>query len=153
MKVSSDYRDLLSALSAAKTRFLVVGAYAVMHHTTPRYTKDLDLWVEPTEANAKRTFRALGEFGAPRARITAADLAQPGIVYQIGIEPVRVDILTSVPGLTFRGAYRRAVRLLYADIEVKALCLEDVLKAKRTAGRPQDLLDVERLEQAKRQQP
>jgi hypothetical protein len=148
MKVSSDYRDLLSALSAKKARVLVVGAYAVMHHTTPRYTKDLDLWVEPTRANAQRVLRALATFGAPLARVTVADLSQPGLVYQLGVEPVRVDILTSVPGLTFRAAFRRAVSLRYADVEVKVLCLEDTLTAKRAAGRAQDLLDLKRLEQA-----
>jgi hypothetical protein len=146
MSVSSDFRDLLFELTAEGTRFLIVGAYAVIHHTEPRYTKDLDVWIDRTRANARRVHQALERFGAPLDNLTVEDLTQPEIVFQIGIEPVRVDILTSIEGLTFTSAYRRAVAGKYADVPVKILSLEDVLRAKRAAGRPQDLLDAEKLE-------
>jgi len=148
MSVSSDFRDLLFELSAVGARFLIVGAYAVMHHTEPRYTKDLDVWVERTKTNARRVHRALDRFGAPLADLSVDDLTQPDIVFQIGVEPVRIDILTSIHGLTFPSAYKRAVAGQYADIPVRILSLADVLRAKRAAGRPQDLLDAEKLERA-----
>jgi len=148
MSVSSDFRDLLFELTAAGARFLIVGAYAVIHHTEPRYTKDLDVWVEPTRANARRVHQALERFGAPLADLSVDDLTQPEIVFQIGVEPIRIDILTSIKGLTFTSAYRRAVAGKYADVTVKILSLSDVLRAKRAAGRPQDLLDAEKLERA-----
>jgi hypothetical protein len=93
MRVSSDFRELLSALNAARARYIVVGAYAVMHHTEPRYTKDLDVWVEPTPANARRVLEALRAFGAPTESLAVEDLCDPGVIYQIGVEPVRVDVL------------------------------------------------------------
>lgn len=148
MSVSSDFRDLLRALSAARARFLIVGGYAVIHHTEPRFTKDLDVWIEPTAANAKRVIRALQAFGAPTNNLTARDFEEANIIYQIGVAPVRVDILTSVPGLEFGPAFRRSVMTTYDDVPVRILSLQDILAAKRTAGRPQDVLDAERLERA-----
>src|SRR5262249_2582435 len=100
--ISSDFRDLLYEFTVARVRFVVVGAYAVIQHTEPRYTKDLDLWIEPTAENARRVYRALGRFGAPLARLSTAELAQPQMVFQIGVAPVRVDLLTSVAGLRSR---------------------------------------------------
>src|SRR5262245_31834440 len=113
MHLSSDFSDLISALSGAEARFLIVGAYAVMYHTEPRYTKDLDIWIEPTKANARRVMAALRLFGAPMQRISREDLSTPGIVYQIGVEPVRVDLLTSISGLEFGHAYENAVTTRY----------------------------------------
>jgi argininosuccinate lyase len=109
MEINSDFRELLRTFVDGGVRFLIVGAYAVMHHTAPRYTKDLDLWVEPTTANATRVLRALTAFGAPVGALTVDDLAPPDVVCQIGVAPVRVDILTGVSGLSFRAAYGHAV--------------------------------------------
>lgn len=151
MKANSDYSDLISALSAAGAKFLIVGAYAVIHHTEPRYTKDLDIWVEPTRANARRVITALRNFGAPTSRLTEKDLHTPDIIYQIGVEPIRIDLLTSVAGLEFSEAYRRAVPGTFGGVTAMFLSLDDVLAAKRAAGRPQDLLDASRLEEARRE--
>jgi hypothetical protein len=87
MATNPDFRDLLSELSSEGAEFLVVGAHAVMFYTVPRYTKDLDLWVRPTLENAERVHRALVRFGAPMSDLTAADLARPGTIFQIGIAP------------------------------------------------------------------
>jgi hypothetical protein len=146
VKTSSDYRDLLFEFNAAKVRFLIVGAYAVMFHTEPRYTKDLDVWVEPTRKNARSVRTALENFGAPLDNLSVDDLIQPDLVFQIGIEPIRIDILTHVEGLTFRQAYERAARTMYADVPVRLLSAEDALRAKLAVGRPQDLLDADKLQ-------
>jgi predicted nucleotidyltransferase len=100
MKINSDFRDLLRDLNAAGVRYLIVGGYAVMVHTEPRYTKDLDLWTEP-ESNARFLLAALAEFGAPTKDMQAADFTEPEVFFHIGVGPVRIDIMTSVPGLDF----------------------------------------------------
>lgn len=149
MSTSSDFRDLLFELSAAKAKFIVVGAYAVMHYTEPRYTKDLDIWIEPTVRNAQRVRLALGKFGAPLRRITVDDLCAPDMVVQIGVEPVRVDILTNIRGVQFSAAYREAEMAQYADVRVRILSFEHVRAAKKAAARPHDLQDVEALDRAR----
>src|SRR5580692_5697363 len=99
VKINSDFRDLLRNLNGAGVQYLVVGGYAVMVHTEPRYTKDLDLWIKPELKNAQALLAALLEFGAPIADVTPEDFTEPEIFFQIGVDPVRVDILTSVLGL------------------------------------------------------
>jgi hypothetical protein len=148
MAVNPDFRDLFSALNAAEARFLVVGAYAVIHHTDPRYTKDLDVWVEPEPGNAARVFEALATFGAPLAELTLADLCNPEMVFQIGIEPNRIDILMGLEGVSFFAAWEGSASSTYGGEPIRILGIQDLLVAKRAAGRPQDLLDVERLELA-----
>jgi hypothetical protein len=107
MKISSDYKDLLKNLNAAGVRYLIVGGYAVMIYTEPSFTKDLDLWVDPSEHNAQALFRALAQFGAPLHGIRPADFTEPEVFYQMGVDPVRIDILTSLPGLGFASAWER----------------------------------------------
>ena len=150
MAVNPDFRDLFSALNGAEARYLIVGAYAVIHHTEPRYTKDVDLWVEPTAENAARVLTALAAFGAPILGLTASDLTDPEVVYQIGIEPNRIDLLTRVEGLDFDAAWPRAAETSYGGVPIRVLGLDDLITAKRATARPQDLLDAERLEVARR---
>jgi hypothetical protein len=150
MAVNPDFRDLFHAFAAAEARSIVVGAYAVIHHTEPRYTKDIDIWVEPTPDNAARVLSALRTFGAPILELRERDLCDPELVYQIGIEPNRVDLLTSIEGLRFDRAWAGAVQATYGGVPIRVLGLDDLLTAKRAAGRPQDLLDVTRLEAARR---
>src|SRR5438270_1867561 len=99
--MSPDFLDLLRALSGAKARFLVVGAYAVGVHGRPRATKDLDVWIEASAANAERVLRALQRFGAPLGDLTEADLATPGTGFQMGMPPRRIDVLTKISGVEF----------------------------------------------------
>jgi hypothetical protein len=96
--MNPEFSELLSALCAAEVRFLVVGAYALALHGHPRSTGDLDIWVEPTPKNAARVMQALRRFGAPLGQVQEADFARPGIVYQIGLRPLRVDLLTELTG-------------------------------------------------------
>src|ERR1700683_1071298 len=107
MKISSDYKDLLSIFNAAGVRYLIVGGYAVMVHAEPRYTKDLDIWVDQSGPNAQAVFNALARFGAPLKGLLPANFTEPRVFYQIGMEPVRVDIMTSVSGLDFGSAWER----------------------------------------------
>lgn len=149
MAVNPDFSDLLRVLRDAEARFIVVGAYAVIHYTEPRYTKDLDLWVEPTTENAKRVFSALAVFGAPVDELTLEDLENPQLVYQIGIEPNRIDLLMAVGGLDFERAFRRAEMTTYGGVPIRVLALPDLMAAKRAAGRAQDAIDLELLEKAR----
>ena len=150
MATNPDFDDLLSAFCAAEVRFLVVGAHAVIHYTVPRYTKDLDLWIDPTPENAKRAYSALVRFGAPLEGIAAEDLSTPGVVLQIGVEPNRVDLMTEITGLVFAEAWQRRVLATYGGSSIGLLSLEDLVTSKRAAGRPQDRLDLDWLERVER---
>jgi hypothetical protein len=145
MSTNSDFSDLFCAFVTHSVRYLVVGAYAVAFHGYPRYTKELDVWVDLDSENALRVFRALAEFGAPLEGITAPDFMKKGLVYQIGIEPNRIDILMGLGGLDFEACYSRASVSSYAGVPIRILCLEDLVEAKRRSGRPQDILDIDRL--------
>ena len=144
--LNQDFRDLLLALSAASVRFVVVGAYAMAVHGQPRATGDLDIWTEPTPENAQRVYRALKEFGAPLHQVTEADFASPGIVFQIGLPPRRIDILTAIDGVEFRTAWSARVAAKYADVHFDVIGKADLIVNKRATGRPRDLLDADTLE-------
>jgi hypothetical protein len=143
MPIQPDYSDLLRALSSSGVEYLVIGGHAVAFHTEPRATKDFDVWVKPTLENARRVHAALKRFGAPLRVVTVEDFARPGIVYQVGIEPVRIDVLTSAAGLDFDAAYASRVAASYGGVPIFLLSLEDLLTNKLATGRPQDLIDAE----------
>jgi len=145
MDVNPDFRDLLRLFNDAGSRYLVVGAHAVAYHAEPRYTKDLDLWVEPSPANAHRVFEALTRFGAPLNGVNSDLFADPDMVYQIGIEPNRIDVVMGMEALTFATAWRRRVRSSYGGVPVSILSKTDLIRNKCAVARAQDLLDVGRL--------
>ena len=145
MEINSDYKNLLKSLNAADARYLVIGGYAVMAYTEPRYTKDLDIWVDPEAANAIAVFGALAEFGAPLRGITASDFAQPEIFYQVGVAPVRVDILTSIADIDFAAAWERRITANFDGESCPVIGREDLIAAKRAAGRSTDEIDVANL--------
>ncbi|MEP7309959.1 MAG: hypothetical protein ABJA98_31000 [Acidobacteriota bacterium] len=144
--MNPDFLDLLRAFAAADVRFLIVGAYALALHGRPRATGDLDVWVEATPENAKRVLRALDEFGAPLADISDADFATPGVVYQIGVPPGRIDILTDLTGITFSEAWLDRVQRPFGDVEVDFIGRASFLRNKRATGRLKDLGDIEGME-------
>jgi hypothetical protein len=148
MPVNPDFRDLFSILNEEKVEYLVAGAHAVIYHTEPRYTKDLDIWVNPTPENAQRVYKALARFGAPLRDISAADFCDPDLVYQIGVAPNRIDILMGVSGVGFSSAWADRVASTYGGIPILIMGKSSLLAAKKAAGRPQDLLDVEKLQQS-----
>lgn len=143
--INPDFSDLLRAFNAAEVRYLVVGAYAVTFHAQPRFTKDLDLWVEASSENAVRVHAALASFGAPIGDLTLEDLANAEMVYQIGVAPNRIDILMGVSGLKFREAWPRRVGSNYGDCPIQMISKTDLIRNKRAAGRPQDLIDLRAL--------
>jgi hypothetical protein len=145
-RVNPDFVDLLRAFVAADVRFLIVGAYALALHGRPRATGDLDVWIEATPDNATRVMQALHGFGAPLSDVTLADFSTPGAVFQIGVPPGRIDILTELTGLTFDEAWRDRQRRPFGDVEVDFIGLAAFLKNKRATGRPKDLGDIEGLE-------
>jgi len=140
--VNQDFLDLLHAFSAADVRFMIVGSYALAMHGHPRATGDLDLWVEPTPDNATRIVAALERFGAPLSGISPEDFAKPGTVFQIGLPPRRIGILTDLTGITFGTAWPDRVRRPFGDVDVDFIGREAFLKNKRATGRPQDLADA-----------
>jgi hypothetical protein len=141
-------RDMLDALSVQDVEFLVVGAFALAAHGIPRATGDIDIWVRPESENARRVVLALTRFGAPLAAhgVTARDFETPGLVYQLGLPPHRIDLLTSVDGLTFEEAWPRRSSGSLLGLDVPILSREDLLTNKRASGRAKDLLDVALLE-------
>ena len=144
--MNRDFVEMLSALSEAGAEFLVVGAHALAAHGYPRATGDLDLWVRADAANASRVLAALRRFGSPLFDLSADDLSREGNVFQIGVPPVRIDILTSVSGVTFEEAWPRRTTVTLEGIAVGVIGREDLVRNKRATGRPQDLLDANRLE-------
>jgi hypothetical protein len=143
--MNQDFVDLLRAFIAHDVRFLIVGAYALGVHGRPRATGDLDVWVEPTPENADRVIQALSAFGAPLSEITAADFSRPGIVFQMGLPPRRIDVLTELTGLTFAEAWPGRTRAPFGPIEVDVLGREAFIRNKRATGRAKDLGDLEGL--------
>jgi hypothetical protein len=148
--LNEDYRDMLSEFDAAGVEYLIVGAFAVAAHGLPRATGDMDLWVRPTPENSVRVMEALRLFGAPLNRVTERDFATPGVVFQIGVAPRRIDILTCIAGVTFDDAWASRLRVEVEDVPVNVLSKEHLLVNKRIAGRPKDRADVRALERRSR---
>jgi hypothetical protein len=142
--VNRDFRDLLAEFNAHGVEYLVVGAHALAAHGHVRATKDLD--VRPAGDNAGRVLAALRAFGAPLHDLTEADLGAPGLVFQIGVAPLRIDIMTSIDGVSFAEAWPERLLTRFADQPVAVLSREHLIKNKRATGRTQDAADVERLE-------
>lgn len=150
--MNSDFKELLSILNACQVSYLVVGGYAYIHYAEPRYTKDIDLWIQPSKENAIRLRQALVEFGGWVEGMTLEHFTTERTMFQIGLPPCRVDFLTSIPGLEFGRAY---VARKVVDIEglaVPLISLHDLITAKRTSGREQDLRDVAGLERVVREE-
>ena len=144
--MNRDFIEMLSALSAAGVQFLVVGAHALAVHGVPRATGDLGLWVRPTPDNAAGVWRALERFGAPLTELTPEDLAAEEVVFQIGLPPRRIDILTSITGVDFGDAWRDRTTVELEGLVVPVIGREHLIRNKRALGRTRDLADIEDLE-------
>ena len=143
--MNSDLIELLQLLKDHKVRYLVIGGQAVILHAEPRFTKDTDLWVDPTPKNASRLFAALQDFGAPTDSITEEDLATPGTVFIFGLPPNRVDILTRVKGAQFDKCFDNRLGIKVKGVPVNFIALDDLIRVKKATARPQDLIDLENL--------
>jgi hypothetical protein len=151
--LNKDYKDILALLSAKGARFLIVGAYAVGVHGLPRATGDFDIWVEASADNAPKVYQALCEFGAPQEQFAPDDFVKPGAVYQIGVVPRRIDILTEISGVAFADAWPQRLELTLEGLVVPVIGLEDLIKNKEATGRDQDQLDAKRLQQQVKSTP
>ena len=144
--LSPDFKEFLQSLNANGVRYLVVGGYAVAVHGHPRYTKDLDLWIEPTLANGMRMVQALSDFGFASLGLTADAFTQREQVIQLGYPPNRIDLLTDLVGVTFRRCYQHRVVATFDHVAIPVIDVESLKSNKRAAGRPQDLADAANLE-------
>ncbi len=143
--MNRNFVEMLSALFDAGADYLIVGAYALAAHDRPRATGDLDIWVRASRENAERVRRAIEIFGMPVENISVDDLATPGLVLQFGYPPQRIDVMTSVSGVTFDEAWPRRI---VVDVEGKqhpVIGKEELIRNKQALGRAKDLVDVEEL--------
>ncbi len=145
--MNPDFRDMLAALSAEGAEYLLVGAHALAVHGHPRATRDLDLWVGTTGENPVRVWRALERFGAPVDQITIADLGRSDLVFQIGVAPQRIDILTSIDGVDFPAAFDARLEADLDGVRIPVISRSHLIQNKRASGRTQDLADLEALGQ------
>ena len=144
--MNKDFLDILHALFAADAEFLIVGAFAVSVYSEPRATGDLDIWINATPENAKKVYSALATFGAPLDDLTEKDLSSPDVVFQLGLPPNRIDILTFLTGLNFESAWKNHSMFEFMGKQVPLIGKDDLVKNKKALGRPKDLLDVELIE-------
>ena len=144
--MNPDFAEMLAALSEAEAEFMVIGAHAVAVYARPRATGDLDLWIRPTRDNAERVWKALVAFGAPLDELTVEDLTSDGVVFQIGLAPNRIDILTSIAGVAFAEAWPRRSTVELWGQPVPVVGRDDLVRNKRALGRPRDIADVAELE-------
>lgn len=147
--LNADYRDMVECLQQEGVEFMLVGGYAVAMHGWPRTTMDIDFWILANPENAAALMRALGRFGAPLMGLTAEDFHKPGMVFQIGNEPQRIDILSAVDGLKYQEAIEHAIEMNIDDLKLKVISLDDLIINKRASGRPKDLVDAITLEKMK----
>lgn len=146
MELSQDFKEFFQSLNAHKVRYLVVGGFAVALHGHPRYTKDIDVWIDCTAANSKRMVRAMADFGFALLGLKAADFQEFGQVIQLGIAPNRIDILMSLKGVNFRRCYQERVTAEFDGVKVNFIDVVSLKVNKRSTGRAQDLADAENLD-------
>jgi len=144
--MNSDFKDLLRALNAHGVEYLIVGGYAVIHYTEPRFTKDLDIWIRPSEENAARLMTAFRAFGMPLIDIDESDFAVEGTQYVMGVAPVMLDFLTTIQPLTFAKCWEARTKDEVDGVPVTYLGKEDLILAKRFANRDQDRTDLSKLD-------
>ena len=145
MEIQPDFKDLLELFNATKVEYLIVGGYALAFHGAPRYTGDIDILVMPTAENAKKIIKALDEFGFGSIGLTEEDFQKPDKVIQLGVPPVRIDIITSISGVSSENAFANSVDGKYGEVPVKYIGRDQFIVNKRATGRKKDLADIEAL--------
>lgn len=145
LEVKKDYKELLELLNGKKVEYLIVGAYALAFHGHPRFTGDIDIFVNSTDENARKIIEALNEFGFESLGLEPDDFQQPDNIIQLGFSPIRIDFLTSIDGVTWDEALNGSVTGTYGDIPVKYLGKNEFIKNKKASGRLKDLADIEEI--------
>lgn len=144
---NSNWIELLRGLNAAEVKYLIVGAHALGLYAVPRATGDLDIWIERSDDNARRVYRALAEFGAPLGDVTVEELQSDDCIFMFGRPPARVDILTDISGVSFEDAWPNRVEGNFLGTPVAFIGRDDFVKNKRASGRTKDLADLEALDE------
>lgn len=144
--LSRDFKEFIEFLNSNRVEYLLIGGYAVAIHGHPRYTKDLDIWVNRTEENAVRLLRALDEFGFGSSGLTLEDLMRDNSLIQLGVPPNRIDILNAPDGVEFGTCYQSKIEIEIEGVAINVIDLENLILNKTASGRHQDLADVEALE-------
>jgi hypothetical protein len=146
--LNRDFIDMIRAMNNAEVEYLVVGAHAMAVHGVPRATGDIDIWIKPNRENGERVLRALDEFGAPVSAhgISLADLEKPDTVYQIGLPPRRIDLMTGISGVSFADAWSSKIHLEFEGLSIPVIGRRELIRNKHASGRAKDLIDLEILE-------
>jgi hypothetical protein len=148
METPSDFKDLLALFNAQGVEYLLVGGYALAFHGAPRFTGDLDIFVKPSPENAQRIMAAINQFGFASTGLGPADFNAPDKVVQLGVPPVRIDVMTSLTGVSWEEAWSGRVKGTYAGLDVFYIGIEEFVKNKRSLGRQRDIADLEALGRA-----
>ncbi|MBL7946799.1 MAG: hypothetical protein JNN32_12110 [Flavobacteriales bacterium] len=144
--LSKDFNEFVALLKRHEAEYMIVGGYAVGVHGYPRYTGDLDIWLNPTEANAERVLRAITDFGFGSFNLTVADLTKEGNVIQFGQPPLRIDLLTAIDGVTFDACYANRKEVTFDGLAMNFIGYHDLVTNKKATGRHRDLDDVENMQ-------
>ena len=144
--LNEDYKEMLQCLAEEDVKYLLVGAYALAAHGYPRATMDIYLWVQPSPENAEAVLCALQQFGAPIHELTLADLQKDDTVFQIGVAPRRIDIITGASGLRFDETFQHSTPIEIEGFQIRIPSINDLIRNKRASGRTKDLTDAEALE-------
>ncbi len=148
--LNEDYKEMLESLLGEKVNFILVGAYALAAHGFPRATGDMDIWVKPNDVNSKKVYNALAKFGAPISEIREDEFSQPGLIFQIGVVPRRIDIITKISGVEFDEAEAKKIVVTIEDLHIPVLSIDLLIKNKMATGREKDLLDAKLLKKRNR---
>lgn len=147
MKLPEDFKEFIELLNAHQVKYLIVGGYAVGFHSRPKFTHDIDFWIENSENNARKVLSVLMDFGFGELDVKISDLTNPDMVIQLGYAPLRIDIITDLSGLNFSESYSRKVKGNYLGVDTYFISINDLIKNKEMAGRDKDLLDVKWIKQ------
>jgi len=147
--LNEDYKEMLQILLSNEVKFLIVGAYALGAYGYPRATGDVDIWVDATIENSKRIYRSLSEFSVPISDITENTFAEKGIIFQIGVAPRRIDIITRIDGVIFQEAYESRENIEIEKLTIPFISKGDLIKNKQSTGREKDKLDANYLKKNK----
>lgn len=143
---NQDFKEFIESLNDKQVHYLIVGGYAVAFHGHPRYTKDLDVWIEQSHENIQSLLLALAQFGFGSLGLKEEDFSEPDQVVQLGYPPNRIDIVTTISGVDFASCYNRCIQVEINEVKVNFIDLDSLKKNKKAAGRMQDLADLENLE-------
>ena len=144
--LNQDFKEFIQSLNDNQVRYLVIGGYAVALHGYPRYTKDIDIWIEMSPVNAANMVKALEQFGFGSLGLQTSDFLDPDQIIQLGYPPNRIDLMTTPPGVEFESCYASRITIQLDEVSVNFIDLDNLKRNKRAAGRLQDLADLENLE-------